>query len=116
MDVLRSIYKAEQAQKILSPVPYDKGFHFYIALGNYTGVTSTSLCSFLRDVGSIDPQSIKFHFERGDFQKWIRKILGDEELAKKIEKLNKNVEEETLRQQLTGLVQKRISQLQLTVT
>jgi hypothetical protein len=113
LDVLRSIYKAEKAQKILSPVPYDQGFHFYTALGNYTGVTSTSLCSFLRDIGNIDSKSIKFHIERGDFQKWIRKTLQDEELAKRIDKLNKDVEDETLRQQLTSLVQKRISQLQL---
>ncbi len=110
------IFDSEKAHKILKPVPYDQGFHFYVAQGNYTGVTSTSLCSFLRDMGNIDGQSIRFHLERGDFQKWIIKILGDEELAQKIDDINKENQEETLRQQLTNIVQKRISQLQSTHT
>jgi hypothetical protein len=29
--------------------------------GHYTGETAMSLCSFLRDLGSVDVQSIKFH-------------------------------------------------------
>jgi hypothetical protein len=72
-----------------------------------------SLCAFLRDLGRIDMISIRFHFERGDFQKWLRTTIGDEELAQRIENLDKRVPEETLRQQLTDIVQKRISELQL---
>ncbi len=103
----------ETAQKILSPVPYAHGFHFFMPDGHYTGETAMSLCSFLRDLGSIDLQSIKFHFERADFQKWIRTTIGDEELAQRIDKLDKKLPEETLQQQLTVTVQKRISELQL---
>ena len=84
--------------------------------GHYTGETATSLCSFLRDLGSVDAESIKFHFERADFQKWIRTTIGDEELAQRIDKLGKKLPEETLQQQLTDIVQKRISELQLTET
>jgi len=82
--------------------------------GFYTGETAMSLCAFLRDLGRIDVQSIRFHFERGDFQKWIRITIGDEELAQRIDKLDKQVSEETLQKQLTDVVQKRISELQLT--
>lgn len=114
MATSKDTYDADKAHRILSPVPYDQGFHFYTEQGHYTGVTSTSLCSFLRDIANIDPQSVLFHFERGDFQKWITKILGDEELARQIDSLNKESSEEILRQQITDLVQKRISQLQLT--
>ncbi len=57
-------------------------------------------------------QSIRFHFER-DFQKWLRTTIGDEELVQRIDNLDKKVPEETLRQQLTDIVQKRISELQL---
>jgi uncharacterized protein DUF5752 len=105
---------AETAQKILSPVPYAQGFHFFMPDGHYTGETAMSLCSFLRDLGSIDLQSIRFHFERGDFQKWIRTTIRDEELAQRIDKLDKKLPEEPLQQQLTDIVQKRISELQLT--
>ena len=105
---------AETAQKILSPVPYDKGFHFFMPDGHYTGETAMSLCSFLRDLGSVDIQSTRFHFDRSDFQKWIRIILGDEELATQIDKLDKNMSEELLKETLLETVQKRISELQLT--
>jgi hypothetical protein len=104
----------ETAQKILRPVPYEQGFHFFMPDGHYTGETAMSLCAFLRDLGRIDVQSIRFHFERGDFQKWIRITIGDEELAQRIDKLDKQVSEETLQKQLTDVVQKRISELQLT--
>jgi hypothetical protein len=104
---------AENAQKILGPVPYAQGFHFFMPDGHYTGETAMSLCSFLRDLGSIDVQSIRFHFERGDFQKWIRTTIGDEELALRIDKLGEKLPEETLQQRLTDIVQKRISELQL---
>jgi hypothetical protein len=102
------------AQKILSPVPYAQGFHFFMTDGHYTGETAMSLCTFLRDIGRIDIQSIRFHVERCDFQKWIRNIIGDEELAQRIDELGSKVPEENLRQQLTNVVQKRILELQLT--
>ena len=103
----------EAAQKILRTVPYDRGFHFFMPDGCYTGETALSLCSFLRDMGSIDIESIKFHFDRGDFQKWLRNTIGDEELAQTIDKLDK-IPEENLREKLADIVQKRISELQST--
>ena len=51
-----------------------------------------SLCSFLRDIESVDVESIKFHFDRCDFQKWLRTTVGDEELALTIDKLDKNIQ------------------------
>ncbi len=104
---------AEKGQKILSPVPYEQGFHFFMPDGHYSGETAMSLCNFLRDIERIDMISIRFHFERGDFQKWLRTTIGDGELAQRIDKIAKNVPEETLRQQLSEIVQKRISELQL---
>ena len=82
--------------------------------GHYSGETALSLCSFLRDMGSVDVESIKFHFDRGDFQKWLRTTVGDEELALTIDKLDKNIPEENLGEKLTDIVQKRISELQFT--
>ena len=82
--------------------------------GHYTGETAMSLCSFLRDLGSVDVQSIKFHFERGDFQKWLKNSVGDDELAGIIDKLDKKIPEEKLGEKLAETVQKRISELQLT--
>ena len=82
--------------------------------GHYSGETAMSLCSFLRDLGSVDVQSIKFHFDRGDFQKWLRNTVGDEELARIIDELDKESPEENLQNKLVDVVQRRISELQLT--
>jgi hypothetical protein len=105
---------AEAAQKILRQVPYAQGFHFFMPDGHYSGETAMSLCSFLRDLGSVDVQSIKFHFDRGDFQKWLRNTVGDQELARIIDELDKESPEENLQNKLVDLVQRRISELQLT--
>ena len=103
----------EESQKILSPVPYDQGFHFFMPDGHYSGETATSLHSFLSDLKHLDIQSIRFHFERCDFQKWLRTTIGDEELAQKIYEIDKTTPDEPLRRQLSEIVQKRISELQI---
>jgi hypothetical protein len=72
-----------------------------------------SLCGFLKDLGRIDVQSIRFHFERCDFQKWLRTTIGDEELAQRIGKIDRTLADERLIRQLSEIVQKRISELQL---
>ena len=107
---------AEKAQKILSPVPYEQGFHFFAPDGHYSGESATSLCSFLSDLHHLDIQSIRFHFERGDFQKWLRSTIGDEELARRIDNLDKTAPDEPIRQHLAEIVQNRISELQLIET
>ena len=104
---------AERAQKILSPVSYEQGFHFFMPDGHYTGETAMSLCTLLRDLDRVDMQSIRFHFDRGDFQKWLLTTIGDKELAHRIDNLDRKIPEENLIQQLTEIVQKRISELQL---
>jgi len=110
--VVTLVMSAEKAQKILSPVPYEQGFHFFMTDGHYSGETATSLCIFLKDLGRIDIQSIRFHLERGDFQKWLRATIDDEELAHRIDKIDKTAPDEPLIEQLTETVQKRISELQ----
>jgi hypothetical protein len=70
--------------EILRTVPYEKGFHFYTAHGNYTGETATSLHDFELKIQVVPAASVNFHIERHDFQKWISDTLGDTELAKRI--------------------------------
>ena len=107
-------FSPEAAQKILRTVPYAQGFNFFMPDGHYTGETALSLHSFLRDMGSVDTESIKFHFDHGYFQNWLRTTIGDEELAQTIDKLDKKTPEENLREKLADVVQKRIAELQLT--
>lgn len=103
---------SEKAQKVLRVVPYAQGFHFFMSDGHYSGETAMSLASFLKDIEHIDFQSIRFHFARDDFQKWLRTTIGDDELAQRIDSINKAVPDELLVHRLIETVQKRISELQ----
>jgi len=60
-----------KSHRALSVVNYDCGFHFYTALGNSTGITATSLEDLAQKMRTISLDSIKFHFDRGDFQSWM---------------------------------------------
>ncbi len=97
--------------KILNTVPYDQGFCFCIA-GNYTGVTATSLVEFAEKLKTIDLNSIKFHLQRNDFQKWIKEVLCDDELAEKINQIKtEQLSGENLREELLQTINSRITHL-----
>jgi hypothetical protein len=95
----------------LNAVPYDNGFHFYTGIGNYTGVTATSLAEFAEKLQTIDNSSIRFHFQRADFRKWIKNTIGDPELAKRMNMIKPELSDEKLRQELLKVVQARIVEL-----
>ena len=97
--------------EILRTVPYEKGFHFYMASGSYTGETATSLDSFERKIQVVPEQSVSFHMQRGDFQKWIEDTLGDTELAKRISLIELTLPTEDLRKDLLAIVRTRVAEL-----
>jgi hypothetical protein len=99
--------------KILSTVPHDKGFNFFIELGHNTGETATSLDTFAQKLETINAGSVKFHFQRKDFQNWIQTTVGDSVLAERINYISEERPIEDLRNELVKTVQKRISQLRL---
>lgn len=99
------------ASKILSTVPFEKGFHFYTANGIYTKVTATSLEDFINKLDGIDPASITFHYPRGDFQAWIENTLGDQELSNRLCFIKTGISEENLRKELTKVLRKRLAEL-----
>jgi len=39
---------------------------------------------------------VGFHFDRGDFEKWIRETLGDVHLANEIHKIKQTIQDEEL--------------------
>jgi hypothetical protein len=75
---------AEMIQRILRRVPYQEGFRFSRGIGDYTGQVATSLEDFAEMLQAVDLKSIEFHMQRQDFEKWIRNVFGDEELAKRV--------------------------------
>jgi hypothetical protein len=99
--------------KILSTVPHDKGFHFFTDLGYSTGESATSLETFAQKLERINADSVKFHFQRKDFQNWIQTTLGDGVLAERFNHISGQLPVEDLRNELVKTVQKRLSELKL---
>ena len=99
------------ATEVLRTVPFENGFHFCTYGGLYANVTATSLSDFADKLMEIDGESIEFHYPRGDFQYWITKILGDEELGNRMCFVNRSYNKEQLRQELGRIVTERIGEL-----
>jgi hypothetical protein len=99
------------SKKILAVVSEDRGFHFCFADQVYTMVTASSLSDFVAKLDGIDDRSVLFHYPRGDFQSWIREVIGDNELANRMCFIAPNLPGDKLRKELQTMVQQRIKEL-----
>jgi len=98
--------------KLLNTVPFESGFHFYTELGKYTGITACGTVEFAEKLQIVPIQSVTFHFQRQDFQKWFKNTIGDEELATRIDQIMVQPSDEYLRKDLFKTVNHRITELQ----
>jgi hypothetical protein len=99
----------------LRAVPPAQGFHFYRAIGCCIGVTSCSLEELAEAVNEVCSDAILFHFERGDFQNWIRDVIGDAELARSIDEIkmcSRQLSAECCRKELAERIRIRVFQLE----
>ncbi len=108
----------ESSNKTKNPlrvVPDAQGFHFYTAVGDYCGVSVHSLEEFADALQHVCSEAIVFHFERGDFQKWIRDVIGDSEIAKKLDDVKtceRHLSAESCRKEIMERVNVRLLQLE----
>lgn len=87
-------------------------FHFYVDIGDYTGISAFSYEDFLKSIKQVKTESLSFHVERGDFQKWILNILKDKKLAEEINKIkDKKLQGQALRNRLYRVVSKRCKEM-----
>jgi len=85
--VVRRVRHIRHLYKYLDmPLPPIKRFYFRDS-GSYTGQEAASLFEFHRALGSVSESSLEYHLYRGDFARWMRGSLGDEDLATYFEKL-----------------------------
>ena len=101
------------AQKILSSVSYEKGFYFFIDIGKKTGEPALNLSGLYEELRVIEPQSVRFHFQRKDFQNWVKDVLGDAELAQRIDTIKTELNDQDLRTELLKTVLTRFTELQV---
>jgi len=98
--------------KLLNTVPFESGFHFYTELGKYTEITACSTVEFAEKFQIVPIQSVMFHFQGQDFQKWFKNTIGDEGLATRIDQIMAQPSDEYLRKDLFKTVKDRITELQ----
>jgi hydroxymethylpyrimidine pyrophosphatase-like HAD family hydrolase len=69
-----------------TPLPRHKRFYFRDDRG-FLAIEAASLFEFLQCLRTLPLGSLAYHQARGDFARWIEKVLGDEILADHLRKL-----------------------------
>jgi alpha-amylase len=112
--ILQELQKPElKAKWILRRLPTDHGFTFFHAFARPTTVTAHDLVEFAAALSKAPVRSVQYHVERGDFERWISQVLGDNTLAEQLASLaREGIPGERLRKRLIGLVKTRVKQLQ----
>ena len=101
----------EKAVAIIAYATHDRAFNFYVTVGKPLSIHAHNMRDFAVKLDKADLASIEFHMQRGDFESWF-KMLGDEELAKKIVLLKKkSLTGEDLLTQLHDIVEQRYLEL-----
>jgi hypothetical protein len=86
--------------KPLTVVPFENGLYFYTAIGNYTGITATNLNEFAAKLRLVPTESVTFHFQRKDFENWIKYTIKDVALAERIGRTKGEQSTEDLRKEI----------------
>jgi hydroxymethylpyrimidine pyrophosphatase-like HAD family hydrolase/CheY-like chemotaxis protein len=110
----RSIPHIRHLQKYLrAPLPENKRFYFCIPDGRSLGYSAANLWEFRQILGSVPLNSLMYHQHRGDFEVWLKDVLGDNELARQVHKLDhRELGGEPLRQALLEVVINRYDELE----
>jgi hypothetical protein len=114
----RPVLNKALISKILRNVHESQGFRFYLAVDEPTGETAVSLADFVDKLETIEVQSVNFHYPRKDFQKWIREVLGDVELALRLGRIGRvrlGIRGEALRSEVIRTVKVRLNELKATL-
>ncbi|MCZ2809788.1 MAG: DUF5752 family protein, partial [Candidatus Bathyarchaeota archaeon] len=111
--ILAELEKPELAAKrILRRLPIGKGFTFFYEFARPARLPVHSLDEFYSALKTIDLSSIRFHTERGDFERWLRQVVGDDKLADKLMRIaNKKWRGEGLRKKILATIERRIKEL-----
>jgi alpha-amylase len=96
------------AAGVLRVVSVPDAFLFFINAERYTGEFATSLTDLLRKIDRVPLESVEFHFQRGDFEKWVGRTLGEEDLAGKMRQIDRFARGEELRVAIKEAIRKRL--------
>jgi alpha-amylase len=111
--VMLELEKPELAAKrMLRRLPAGKGFTFFNEFDQPTEISVHNLEEFFSALEAVGLKSIRFHIKRGDFEGWLRHVVGDEKLADEIAHISsKSLSGRELRKRILGIVEARIMEL-----
>ncbi|MEM3578858.1 MAG: DUF5752 family protein, partial [Candidatus Bathyarchaeia archaeon] len=98
----------------LAIVTANEPFLFYRGVGekNYTGVMAWSLKGMLKALKKVEPNSLEFHYNRGDFENWARNSLCDEAFADELKRIRlAKLKGQELRKTLIAVFQARFKKV-----
>ncbi len=112
--ILQELQRPELAAKwVLRRLPADRGFSFFYEFARPTSLTAYDLYEFFAALNKVPLQSLQYHMERGDFERWVSQVLGDKKLAEQISALPKErLKGEALRRRLLATVEARVKYLE----
>ena len=93
-------------------LPQSQRFYFCDAAGRGLGTAAASLWEFCAILGTLPIDSLRYHLQRGDFERWIRDVLRDNELARRLNRLaHRDLPDTELRHALVAVVGDRYNEL-----
>ena len=98
--------------RFLRRLPPERAFSFFHKFAGPTGLVAHSLEEFHSVMKTVSIDSIRFHLERGDFERWLGQVVGDEELAEEFRQLSEEeLPDGELRKRVLDLLHRRIEEL-----
>lgn len=109
----RTVPHVRHLRKYLrAALPKPKMFHFHDGRGHYLDRAAANLWEFRQALGELPIETIQYHLQRGDFERWLENVLHDEELARRVRKVgSRNLQKDRLRQALLEVVIDRYEEL-----
>ncbi|MGQ9768707.1 MAG: DUF5752 family protein [Anaerolineae bacterium] len=93
-------------------LPEPKQFYFCDRQGRYLGRAAANLWEYREAIRDVPAESLEYHLTRGDFERWLTTVLHDDELARRLHKLNsRGLTGEALRNALLEVVVQRYAEL-----
>jgi len=96
-----------------APLPMSKRFYFHLDVDSKAPRTVASLWEFKEALNELSISTLRYHLKREDFERWLRDVLHDKELARRIRKLShRPLDDKALREAMIATVADRYEELE----
>jgi hypothetical protein len=113
--VRRAVPHIRHLHKYLyAPLPSHRQFYFHIDKKSYQGpLTASNLWEFGELIPRLPMETLEYHMERRDFERWLTDVVHDRILARRMRRISRRQPVgEALRQDMEEVVQGRLEELQ----